>query len=227
MYPPPPCDFPKNTGVMLPLPAYISLSMPPCCRTQLLLHLPYEQAALEAPALAHRLALSNSVCARGACCALVAQTYSVPPLPRQLQFRVRGTASRGQGTKSLTIFLILVQPPLFVPPPNPFLVVNFLLLSSCSLQRRCLFFPPISFSLPLFFCSVAMGSVFFVDACFLRSLVFSSLLPVLCWGVGFLPGYCSIPALQRTKRLIPKNDAAGTVSSREHRASLMWLPFHR
>ncbi|CAN0212026.1 unnamed protein product, partial [Ectocarpus fasciculatus] len=29
---------------------------------ELLLHLPYEQAALEAPALAHRLALSNSVC---------------------------------------------------------------------------------------------------------------------------------------------------------------------
>ena len=56
---------------------------------QLLLHLPYEQAALEAPALAHRLALSNSVCARGACCALVAQTYSLPPLPRQLQLRVR------------------------------------------------------------------------------------------------------------------------------------------
>ncbi len=62
------------------------VSLPPL---QLVLHLPYEQAAIEAPALAHRLALSSSVCARGACCAFVAQTYSLPPLPRQLQFRVR------------------------------------------------------------------------------------------------------------------------------------------
>ncbi|CAM9679562.1 unnamed protein product, partial [Laminaria digitata] len=59
---------------------------------ELLLHLPFEQAALEALALAHRLALSISVCARGACCALVAQTYGLPPLPRQLQ--LRGILSR-------------------------------------------------------------------------------------------------------------------------------------
>ncbi|CAM9844077.1 unnamed protein product, partial [Ectocarpus sp. 8 AP-2014] len=78
---------------------------------ELLLHLPYEQAALEAPALAHRLALSNSVCARGACCALVAQTYSVPPLPRQLQFRGilsrllhdRTPGVRGEAVKALAL----------------------------------------------------------------------------------------------------------------------------
>ncbi|CAN0314690.1 unnamed protein product, partial [Hapterophycus canaliculatus] len=68
-----------------------------------------DRKIVRAPALAHRLALSNSVCARGACCALVGQTYSRPPLPRQLQFRGilsrllhdRTPGVRGEAVKAL------------------------------------------------------------------------------------------------------------------------------
>lgn len=70
--------------------SHVRTGLDPCLPvvSQLLMHLPTEQAMLEAPALAHRLAVSNSVCARGACCALVATTYGLPPLPGQLQLRV-------------------------------------------------------------------------------------------------------------------------------------------
>ncbi|CAM9294517.1 unnamed protein product, partial [Discosporangium mesarthrocarpum] len=47
---------------------------------------------MEASTLLHRLALSNSICARGVCCGLVAQLYTLPPRPQQLQ--LRGILSR-------------------------------------------------------------------------------------------------------------------------------------